>query len=170
MKLETEENPSSYEIKSLSSVNVEKIMFQLLASIPKDIEKTFGSGGKVIIAMSQQSAGKNLLRLYQREWGVTKWTAESLGKAFIDLENRLGGDSRLVSFSDNEIVLEMNKCLFGNDNVRTSDGALCSIIPSLFGAMAQAAGLANRITLADVPTSIAAGDDHCTVVIKLNNK
>ena len=155
--------------KTLSDVSLQTFMFHVLNSTAVEAENFFGTGMSVVFLQATQLLGKQVIDLYSKEWNLSPWTPELLGKAAVDLVWRLGGSARLVSFSPDAFTVEMTKSPFGDENIRATQGRLCEYVWDVFPAMATASKLADKLLRVDHPACIGRGDDKCTLVTRLGN-
>jgi DNA-binding response OmpR family regulator len=155
--------------KTISDVSLPTFMFHVLNSTAVEAENLFGTGTAFVFLQATQMLGKQVIDLYSKEWDLSQWTPELLGKAAVNLILRLGGTARLVSFSPDELTVEMTKSPFGEENIRLTNGRLCEFVWNVFPAMATASKLADKLLRVDHPTCIGKGDDKCTLVTRLGN-
>jgi hypothetical protein len=153
--------------KSLSDVSLPTFMFHVLNSTAVEAENLFGAGTAFVFLQATQLLGKQVVDLYSKEWNVSQWTPELLGKAAANLVGRLGGTAGLVSFSPEVFTVEMTTSPFGEENIKLTNGRLCEFVWNVFPAMAAASKLADKLLRVDHPTCIGRGDDKCTLVTRL---
>jgi predicted ArsR family transcriptional regulator len=87
-----------------------------------------------------------------------------LAECFVRLKHAIDGGFVIVEIHDNIIVLENDRCPFG-DAVRLAP-ALCRMTSSVFGGIA--ARSAERDATVRLEERIAIGDARCRVVIELD--
>ncbi len=99
---------------------------------------------------------------YRRTYGVDALSTGQVAEVLVDLKRRIEGGFRVVSISDEAILLANDRCPFGElVRGRTS---LCQMTTSVFGTLsAENLGYA-RVSIEE---SIAAGDPGCKVLISL---
>lgn len=90
--------------------------------------------------------------------------SQSLAECFVRLKHAIDGGFFIVEIRDNTIVLENDRCPFG-DAVRLAP-ALCRMTSSVFGGIA--ARSAEREATVRLEERIAIGDARCRVVIELD--
>ena len=155
--------------KTLSDVSLPTFMFQVLNSTAVETENLFGTGTGFVFLQATGLLGRQVIDLYSKEWNLSKWTPELLGKAAVDLVKRLGGSARLDSSSPDAFTVEMTKSPFGDENIRLTNGRLCEFVWNVFPAMATASKLADKLLRVDHPKCIGKGDDKCTLVTRLGD-
>jgi anti-sigma regulatory factor (Ser/Thr protein kinase) len=89
---------------------------------------------------------------------------DSLAECFVRLKHAIDGGFFIVEVNDNVIVLENDRCPFG-EAVRLAP-ALCRMTSSVFGGIA--ARSAQRAATVRLDERIAIGDARCRVVIELD--
>lgn len=108
-------------------------------------------GGRIGDMMNQE---------YRELTKSDRLTKGQIGAALVDLKRRIEGGFKVVSISEDEIVLTNTQCPFGAYVAnRTS---LCMMTSNVFGRIAaENTGYAE----VSIPATIAKGDDHCRVVV-----
>lgn len=102
---------------------------------------------------------------YRMATGVVgQMSVEELADCFVRLKNAIDGGFVVVEAHDDVIVLENERCPFG-DVVRMAP-ALCRMTSSVFGGIA--ARSAQREAMVRLEERIAVGDARCRVVIELD--
>jgi predicted ArsR family transcriptional regulator len=89
---------------------------------------------------------------------------DRLAECFVRLKHAIDGGFFVVEIDDNVIVLENDRCPFG-DAVRLAP-SLCRMTSSVFGGIA--ARSARRDATVRLDERIAIGDTRCRVVIELD--
>lgn len=102
---------------------------------------------------------------YRLATGVAgQLSVEQLAHCFVRLKNAIDGGFFVVEVRDDVIVLENERCPFG-DVVRMAP-ALCRMTSSVFGGIAARA--ARREAVVRFEERIAVGDTRCRVIIELD--
>jgi DNA-binding response OmpR family regulator len=153
--------------KTLSDVSLQTFMFHVLNSAAMQIENLFGPGSAVVFLHATKLMGDQVIDLYAKEWGISRWTPELLGKAAVDLVERMGGSARLAASAPDLVTIEITKNPFGDENVVLTEGRLCEFVWNVFPAMAAAAKLTGELVRVDHPACIGRGDDKCVLITRL---
>jgi predicted ArsR family transcriptional regulator len=99
---------------------------------------------------------------YRQAYGVDNLSAQEVGEVLVDLKRRIEGGFRVVSVTDEAILLVNDRCPFG-ELVRGRQ-SLCQMTTSVFGTIsAENLGYAR----VQIEEAIAAGDPGCKVRIHL---
>jgi hypothetical protein len=155
--------------KTLSDISLQTFMFHVLNSTSVETENLFGSGSAVVFLHATQLMGNQVVDLYGKEWNVSRWTPELLGKAAVDIVGRMGGRAGMVSSSPDDVTIEITKSPFGDENIIATEGRLCGFVWNVFPAMAKASKLASELLRVDHPMCIGRGDRRCVLSTRLGN-
>jgi anti-sigma regulatory factor (Ser/Thr protein kinase) len=118
-----------------------------------------------VVAQVGTDVGGQMELEYRAATGATGPLApDLLAACFVRLKHAIDGGFFIVEISDNVIVLENDRCPFG-DAVRLAP-ALCRMTSSVFGGIA--ARSARRDATVRLEERIAIGDTRCRVVIELD--
>lgn len=118
-----------------------------------------------VVAQVGADVGGQMELEYRTATGTTgQLDPERLAECFVRLKHAIDGGFSVVEIRDNIIVLENDRCPFG-DVVRLAP-ALCRMTSSVFGGIA--ARSAQRDAIVRLEERIAIGDARCRVVIELD--
>lgn len=116
-----------------------------------------------MVAQVGATVGGQMEEEYRRAREVVgRLTAEQIAECYVRLKAAIGGDFRVISVSDDRIVLANRRCPFG-ETVRHAP-ALCRMTSSVFGGIA-ARNHGDAVVLLD--ERIAVGDPECRVTVLL---
>lgn len=128
-----------------------------------ELEETIGMAeASAFVAQVGEELGANIAGLYSEQMGGLPQEADKLAEILIDLKTRIGGDFRIESVSETEIILVNSACPFA-DRV---DGrpSICMMTTNVFGRIvSDARGYAH----VKVEDAIATGAKRCRVRIRL---
>lgn len=99
---------------------------------------------------------------YARALGRNKHNIQQLADVLVDLKARIGGKFRLVSISEDEIILANAECPFG-DKVAARP-SLCMMTTTVFGRLVAES---NGYARVKIDEAIATGASQCLVRISL---
>ncbi len=118
-----------------------------------------------VVAQVGADVGGQMELEYRTATGATgQLDPDRLAECFVRLKHAIDGGFFVVEIRDNVIVLENDRCPFG-DAVRLAP-ALCRMTSSVFGGIA--ARSAERDATVRLEERIAIGDARCRVVIELD--
>jgi len=136
---------------------------QLLRELAGVLEEVVGlQEAEGFVALVGQRIADWMDAGYRQAYGADALSAKEVAEVLVDLKRRIQGGFRLVSISDEEILLSNDRCPFG-ELVRGRI-SLCQMTTSVFGTItAENLGYAR----VQIEESIAAGFPGCKVRISL---
>ncbi len=116
------------------------------------------------ISVVGQRIGDQINAIYRRELGTPVLSRPQVAEVLVDLKRRIEGGFRVVEQDDTRIVLENNRCPFGDKVVGRP--SLCMMTSNVFGVIA-----AENLGQAKVELlqTIAEGAPGCRVVVHLQS-
>lgn len=114
------------------------------------------------IALVGQSIGSELNEQYRRALQCEQLSREQVADILVDLKRRIEGTFEVVSQDDDHIAFYNSRCPFEEKvEGRTS---MCMMTSNVFGVIAAENPGYGRVELKE---TIAAGDNHCSVILHL---
>ena len=148
---------------ALSDLDRDLFMRKLLRELAGVLEEVVGlQEAEGFVALVGQRMADWMDTGYRQAYGVDALSRSQLAEVLVDLKRRIEGGFRVVSISDESILLVNDRCPFG-EWVR-GRVSLCQMTTSVFGTItAENLGYA-RVAIEE---SIAAGNPGCRVRISL---
>jgi predicted ArsR family transcriptional regulator len=136
---------------------------QLLRELAGVLEEVVGlQEAEGFVALVGQRIADWMDSGYRQAYGVEALSAKEVAEVLVDLKRRIQGGFRLVSISDEAIVLSNDRCPFGE--LVKGRVSLCQMTTSVFGTIsAENLGYAR----VQIEESIAGGFPGCKVRISL---
>jgi anti-sigma regulatory factor (Ser/Thr protein kinase) len=143
----------------------EPFLVALTVQLARAVESEHGlAAAESAVTQVGTDVGEQMREEYRRAVGaVGRLDAEQLAACFVRLKAAIGGGFRVVAVDEDRIVLENDRCPFG-DAVRQAP-SLCRMTSSVFGGIA-ASERGDHATV-DLEERIAVGDPGCRVVVYL---
>ncbi|WP_172300154.1 methanogen output domain 1-containing protein [Pseudoruegeria sp. HB172150] len=134
-----------------------------LCSLAGGLEDSVGlKGASTFISEVGSEIGEGISEQYTDAIGTRAWTGEQVAEVLVDLKRRIGGDFRVESVTEDEIVLTNLRCPFAT-RVRGRP-SLCMMTTTVFGTVAaRATGYA----AVRIDKAIALGHPACRVEVRL---
>lgn len=114
------------------------------------------------ISVVGQHIGDELNTAYKSALSIASLDKEQVAAVLVDLKDKIGGDFKVISLTDEKIVLQSTSCPFGEKVIDRP--SLCMVTSNVFGVItADNLGYA-KVQLQE---TIANGDPGCKVTIFL---
>jgi anti-sigma regulatory factor (Ser/Thr protein kinase) len=158
--------PSLEEAEPDRGFGKEPFLRALVVQLAQTVAEQQGpDAAERVVAQVGADVGGQMELEYRAATGATgQLSPELLAACFVRLKHAIDGGFFVVEITDNAIVLENDRCPFG-DAVRLAP-ALCRMTSSVFGGIA--ARSAQREATVRLEERIAIGDTRCRVVIELD--
>ena len=136
----------------------------LLRELSSTLEELVGlEEASGYISIVGQKIGDWINAEYRNQYQLDRLPLDKIAQVLVDLKERIEGDFKLVSLTEDKIVLSNTRCPFGEKVLgRTS---LCMMTSTVFGTIAAENNGYSKVIL---DKTIAAGDGWCKVIVYLS--